>query len=434
MIFADLIGNAFANLRRRKLRSFLTIFAVVIGAGLVALLVSVGIGMQQFLDSQVRAVLPPNVAMVASSQAAFEFASGFQFGSAPPPVENGETTPFVLEPLTPEAIAAVEAFPEVEQTDPYIIIFSTTTLRLPEGDRYRIMLRPRPEYQLRLTPLIAGDYFEDDTRGSCILAGQFLDALNIENRDDIIGREVIIEVTQALTLIGLPAETREYSFTVVGVTERTLASTVVSISVEDGKEIARFWADNSALYTDEIPPAVLMVRTNTEEDALRVAEQARDMGLGSMTSADILGIIGTIFGVMQAILAAFGLIALAVAALTIVNTLIMSVYERTREIGVMKALGASRGVVRSLLTVEGAAIGLLGGIIGVGIAYGLGFLINRVAHATFFRDFPMFSLSVMPWWLILGVIVLATVIALVAALYPANRAAGLDPIEALRYE
>jgi putative ABC transport system permease protein len=156
--------------------------------------------------------------------------------------------------------------------------------------------------------------------------------------------------------------------------------------------------------------------------------------LGTITSTDVLGIIGTIFGIIQAILSAFGLIALGVASLSIVNTLIMSVYERTREIGVMKAVGASKGTIRILFTAEGAAIGLLGGAIGVAIAYVLGFAIDRIARATVLKDFQTFNISVSPWWLIVGVIALTTGIAVLAALYPAHRAAGLDPIESLRYE
>jgi ABC-type lipoprotein release transport system permease subunit len=79
-------------------------------------------------------------------------------------------------------------------------------------------------------------------------------------------------------------------------------------------------------------------------------------------------------------------------------------------------------------------IGFLGGTIGVGIGYALGLAINRISHITFLKDFETFNISAFPWWLMVGVIALSTIVALAAALYPAHRASRLDPIEALRYE
>jgi putative ABC transport system permease protein len=198
--------------------------------------------------------------------------------------------------------------------------------------------------------------------------------------------------------------------------------------------MSRFWANTPDLYTEKIPPAILQVKLDGSQYTDQVALEIKSLGLGTITATDVLGIIGTIFGIVQAILSAFGLIALAVASLSIVNTLIMSVYERTREIGLMKAVGASKGTIRVLFTAEGAAIGLLGGAIGVAVAYLLGFVIDRIAHATFLKDFQTIHVSVFPWWLIVGVIALTTAIATLAALYPADRAARLDPIASLRYE
>jgi putative ABC transport system permease protein len=138
--------------------------------------------------------------------------------------------------------------------------------------------------------------------------------------------------------------------------------------------------------------------------------------------------------VIQAVLSIFGLIALAVASLGIINTLIMAIYERTREIGVMKAVGASKGTIRLLFTFEAGSIGFWGGLVGVVLAWIVGQIINFASHLTFLQDYKSFNISAFPLWLILLVVGLSTGIALVAGLLPANRAANLDPIEALRYE
>jgi putative ABC transport system permease protein len=112
----------------------------------------------------------------------------------------------------------------------------------------------------------------------------------------------------------------------------------------------------------------------------------------------------------------------------------MAIYERTREIGVMKALGASKGTIRMLFTFEAGSIGFWGGLVGVFVAWLVGQLINIVSHLTFLRDYKDLNISAFPLWLILTVITLCTGVALVAGLLPANRAANLDPIEALHYE
>ncbi len=435
MSLLDLLRTALSNLRRRKLRSSLTILAVVIGAGLVSLLVSLGIGVQGFLTDQVRSVLPPDVVMVASNPDIFQFGlGGLGIGGNPQQITGNQTGSLNLQPLTLQQIQEVQGLKHVERTDPYIIL-QADSVRLQDSEaKFRTDVIPQPDYQVKMAKLVAGRYISDQTPGECIIANQYLDVFDFNSPEEALGKEVTIYVTQASGLIGLPAETREYSFTIIGVTEKTMSSTQIIISLTDGEAISRFWADTPDLYTDQIPPSVLQVRVDGSQYAEQVAQEIEGLGLGTMTATDLLGIIGTIFGIIKAVLSAFGLIALGVASLSIVNTLIMSVYERTREIGVMKAVGASKGTIRILFTAEGAVIGLLGGAIGVAIAYALGFAIDSIARATFLKDFQTFNISVFPWWLIAGVIALTTVIATLAALYPAHRAAGLDPIESLRYE
>jgi putative ABC transport system permease protein len=165
-----------------------------------------------------------------------------------------------------------------------------------------------------------------------------------------------------------------------------------------------------------------------------VAGEIEALGFFTITSAEIMDEINSVFGVIETGLTSFAIIALLVAAIGIVNTLLMTIYERTREIGVMKAVGATKGAVRLMFTMEGAALGFLGGAIGGGTGWFLGQVLNIVGSRTFLSDFPTFQMAVVPPWLIFAVVGLTTAISLVAALYPANRAAQLHPVEALRYE
>ncbi len=303
MRVSEIISMAFSNLWRRKLRTALTVAAVVIGATLVALMASLGTGLKDFIVGQFGQTFPEDAIIVSSGRDI----DVFPRGGGPQEINTLETV--VVLPFTSADVAKLRAVPGVERVD-YLVGVSARYIQ-PEG---------------------SGKIF----------------TVNVD---------------------GVP----EY-------------------------------------------------------------EAVEGMGFNALTAEDILAEINGVFNVIQVGLSAFGIIALVVAAIGIINTLLMAIHERTREIGVMKAVGATRGNIRMLFTTEGAALGFLGGAVGGLLALFLGQAINVIGARTFLSDFPGFELSSFTWWLIPGVITLTTAISLLAGLYPANRAARLDPVEALRYE
>jgi putative ABC transport system permease protein len=135
------------------------------------------------------------------------------------------------------------------------------------------------------------------------------------------------------------------------------------------------------------------------------------------------------------LLAIFGSLALAVSTLGIVNTLVMAILERRREIGVLKALGAADRDVKQLFFAEAGVMGLAGGILGVGMGWLIGRAVTWGTNAYLQRlNLPPAHVFSVPLWLVLGGIIFSIVVSLVAGLYPASRAARLNPVEALRYE
>ena len=139
--------------------------------------------------------------------------------------------------------------------------------------------------------------------------------------------------------------------------------------------------------------------------------------------------------VFQLALGGIGAITLLVAAIGIINTMTMSIYERTKEIAIMKVIGATFTDIRLLFLTEAGMIGLFGGLMGLIFSYTLSFVINQLSGdfmGNYMGTGEALHLSVIPWWLALFAIVFSIMIGLLAGVYPANRAVKLSPIEAMR--
>jgi putative ABC transport system permease protein len=159
------------------------------------------------------------------------------------------------------------------------------------------------------------------------------------------------------------------------------------------------------------------------------------MGFRTFSLMDFTRNLSRVFAILDLLLGIFGSLALAVASLGIVNTLVMAILERRREIGVLKALGASDRDVRQLFFAEAGVMGLAGGAGGVLMGWGIGRIIQFVTATYLERQgIPAENIWLVPWWLVVGAMVFALAVSLGAGMYPASRAAKLDPVEALRYQ
>ena len=188
-------------------------------------------------------------------------------------------------------------------------------------------------------------------------------------------------------------------------------------------------ASDSPSYTS------LSVRVENPNQVPEVEDAIKKMGFNAFSLIDATRSMRQFFAVLDGFLAIFGSLALAVASIGIVNTLVMAILERRREIGIMKALGASDADVRGLFFAEAGAMGLVGGAVGVALGWAIGRLINFGTNIYLERQhFPPAQIWSVPLWLVLGAIAFSIVVSLLSGLYPASRAARLDPVQALRYE
>jgi putative ABC transport system permease protein len=207
-----------------------------------------------------------------------------------------------------------------------------------------------------------------------------------------------------------------------------LAETLHVMQPTDLREVSRSGSDQP-VYSS------VSVRVKSPGKVQAVEDAIKKMGFNTFSILDASRSIQQFFKVLDVFLGIFGSLALAVAFIGIVNTLVMAILERRREIGIMKAIGASDGDVKKLFFAEAGAMGLLGGVVGVALGWTIGHIINLGTNIYLKRQaLPPETFWSVPWWLVGAAIVFAFIVSLVSGLYPAARAARLDPVQALRYE
>jgi ABC-type antimicrobial peptide transport system permease subunit len=180
----------------------------------------------------------------------------------------------------------------------------------------------------------------------------------------------------------------------------------------------------------------IYVKANTMNETIDIAKQIQELGYQAYANAEWIASYQKQMQSLQLILGGIGAVSLLVAAIGITNTMIMSIYERTREIGIMKVIGCVVGDIRSLFLYEAGIIGLVGGAIGIGFSYALSFVLNKLGGSSFLGGMGGIGggskLSVIPIWLALGAVLFAILVGLVAGFLPAHRATRLSALEAMR--
>src|SRR5258708_15212901 len=236
---------------------------------------------------------------------------------------------------------------------------------------------------------------------------------------------------QKLTIVGISdldpetmrGPTRAKVFLPLG-----LAESLHVMQPTDLREISRA-ASDQPVYSS------ISVRVKNPAQVQLVEDAIKKMGFNTFSILDASNSLRQIFRVLFAFLGIFGSLALTVASIGIVNTLVMAILERRREIGIMKAIGASDGDIRKLFFAEAGAMGILGGIVGVVLGWAIGQVINFGTNIYLkSQSLPPEHFWAVPLWLVVFSIIFAFVVSLVSGLYPAGRAARLDPVQALRYE
>jgi len=448
MKFKDYIKNAFRNLRRRKMRTFLTSFAVSIGAMLIILMVSLGVGVQKIVIDTIKSSTPGNTITV----------SPYKYDDTGLEVKTSVDEEALEEAVKPKftkiddgALKKIRNMNAVEEMSVYSSI-GPLNLNINEKSKkisavgvdlnYSLFTKEQiesiriKEKKKDLNPITYGNILSQGDKNSVLIGEKLLKRLGIEDFNSVVGKEITLTSTLP-EAVGIPKiEPMTKKFKIVGViSEKFSFNDKVVMNIEDGKEFLSYLTLEKNYYGDKGPETVEVTVKNLT-DVAPITEEISKMNYGVTSIQSMIKGVKSAFAIVQAVLAVVGAIIIFVASIGVINTMTMSIYERTRSIGIMKALGASRKDIRWLFIVESGAIGFIGGLLGVIFSYlnteiiKLG--INAYLVSKGIKDIPQIFST--PLWLTLGTIGFAILISIVAGLHPANKASKLDPVESLRYE
>ncbi|GAA5035036.1 ABC transporter permease [Microbacterium fluvii] len=428
----DLITTAAANTFRSKTRSILTILAIFVGAFTLTLTGGLGTGINAYIDDTVSGVGASDAMTVTKVQDSGVTSPG-DSGPVeydPDAVSTGIPGQTVIS-LTPDDIDTIEGIDGVLDVQASRTI-SPDYIVYGDGTKFVASVGSLvPGQTTLLTAGVAPD--PDSAEYEVGLPDSYVEPLGFDSAEDAVGSTISIAITDA------NREQHVLEATVVGVTEESLASPLgSSILLGDSLSDALFEAQSTGLPADQADRFASATvwfdpdATDAEIDALKDA--LADEGFTGTTVADQLGTITSVIDGIVLVLNGFAVIALLAASFGIVNTLLMSVQERTREIGLMKAMGMGSGRVFSLFSLEAVFLGFLGSAIGAGVAMIAGTAISGVLSAGLLADLNGLSLIAFDPASIATIIGVVMVIAFLAGTLPAWRAAKADPVESLRYE
>ena len=465
MKLGDLTELAARNLREAVLRNSLTTLGISVGVASLVALLSLGVGLQQLVDRSVaRAGLFDTVSVRSRQSAPF----GQPGGGRRNPRDAADLAP----PRPPDDAARKEiaALPNVVEVNPEIR-FTAEARREPISQLVMVSGMAPSSQSSGTFDGLSGHFFSSPDAEEAIIQGdlakRLVDAGQAPN--SLLGQEITLRFAQRQALpppseqapsdapnqavgpdeeaMGFSIVPSEKKFLVVGVTPTSesggqvgfnnsgmylpleVAEKLEVVQQADLRNMARSSSGEGTRY------AALNIRASSPTAVAQIESSVTHMGFAAFSLIDVTRNLRTFFAIFDLFLGIFGSLALAVASLGIINTLVMAILERRREIGVLKALGAADRDVRQLFFAEAGVMGLAGGLFGVLLGWGIGRAI-QFATMIYLKRQGMNPPNIwsVPWWLVLGAIVFAVVVSLASGIYPASRAARLDPVEALRYE
>lgn len=444
MNFFDLIRLIFGNLNRRKARVALTAIGVIIGTAAVVILVSLAIGLQRNANEQLYGIgdLTQIQVYPAFEEGPAVFSGGGGGG-------GGSESGGIIKPklLNNAAVKELQTIPGVQSVIPRDYLYASLIIKFEKlesgAGAIGVASADLSELGLQATqgetklekgaivigPMVAANFYNPRLRPGQEpppppdLYGQSLKFVFIKWDKD--GNEI----------------RKTINYKVAGVLKETRGESDWSIYMRlDDLKIINEWASGQRINYNKTGYSQIIVKVDDVKNVLDVNDRIKEMGFQAFTPQSFVQGINNFYMILQFIFGGVGAIALLVAAIGIANTMAMAILERTREIGLMKAVGATNRDVLAIFLGEAAGIGFIGGLGGVVIGWLAGQGLNVIAivylaNQTAQQGGPPPSVAVYtPLWLPLFALLFSTLIGLLSGLYPALRAATMIPVLALKYE
>ena len=450
----DLGELALRNLREALLRNSLTTLGVAVGVASLVAMLSLGVGLQELASKRLANSGLFDTVLVSSRS---NLRGLGRTGAA------NSSSPHESRALDQDARNEMEHLPNVVEVYPQIRF--PTEVRY-GGNSYSTMVAGIPASSRGNGAFegVQGSFFSGPNADEAILQIEFAKEMS-DQPSALIGKELDIRYMERQPLgsqsgtadpadaqnngragEGFSVVPREKKLRIVGIVETEPAAgfggfgsgrTLIPLQVAEALRATQVNDLREAVHATNGKPTYssLTVRAKSPSQVEGIEAAVKNMGFSAFSLLDASRNLRLFFTIFDLLLGIFGSLALAVATLGIINTLVMAILERRREIGIFKALGAADSDVKQLFFVEAGVMGLAGGLLGVtfgwfigtGITWGTNVYLKR-------QNLPVAHVFSVPWWLVLGAIAFAIMVSLAAGLFPATRAARLDPVEALRYE
>lgn len=433
----DMIDMALRNLLKRKLRTFLTVLGVVIGTASIVVMVSIGIGMNQGFAQQLESWGSLQVINVYPS-------GGMVYDEQSDSMKQEKKQ----DELNAKAVESFRQMEHVEAVSPVIEEYMYLTAGKYVADASIMGIEPGAMEALGYNVVEGRALTAEDSKAIVVGGGvEFYDPkLSWEMRYtseppqvDVLNEKISITYDWNYGTRNADKSIKPVKVEAVGkLSAEGNDSWRVIMPIKELEKLQKArqeWekkqngSNNGSNRNQSKEYQQVLVKVDEMDNVQGVQQQIKDLGFRASSLTDELNAMKETTKMLRLVLGAIGAVSMVVAAISITNTMVMAIYERTKEIGIMKVIGASLKDIKGLFLTEAAFIGFSGGVIGIVVSFGISFIVNLVAS----RQGSTMQSSI-PLWLALGGVAFATGVGILSGYLPAKRAMKLSALTAIKTE